>query len=158
MGLIQTHWARDTSEEKSVSLLATVAVGALYFKNTATDETMKVNYRSVGLGAGKGLPAGANWSNKKDPSGQFSNVGVIPGRNFDWFSFPCHGYMIGVGASAGVLGSILGMDVTGGGLTAVLFGMWPVFGGIRIYGLGRGALPGAGMSAAVAVFELDDGS
>ena len=34
--------------------------------------------------------------------------------------------MIGVGASAGILGSILGMDITGGGLTIALFGQVPV--------------------------------
>ena len=62
--------------------------------------------------------------------------------------------MIGVGVSSGVVGSILGMDVTGGGLTAVLFGIAPVFAGVRIWGLGRGALPGASFSGGLAVFEL----
>jgi hypothetical protein len=62
--------------------------------------------------------------------------------------------MIGVGASAGVVGSILGMDVTGGGLTAVLFGMLPVFAGVRLWGFGRGALPGLGITGGIAVFEL----
>ena len=46
------------------------------------------------------------------------------------------------------------MDVTGGGLTAVLFGIAPVFAGVRIWGLGRGALPGASFSGGLAVFEL----
>jgi len=48
------------------------------------------------------------------------------------------------------------MDVTGGGLTAVLFGILPVFAGVRIWGFGRGALPGAAMSAGLAVFEVEE--
>jgi hypothetical protein len=47
------------------------------------------------------------------------------------------------------------MDVTGGGLTAALFGIWPVFAGVRIWGFGRGALPGASLNAGLALFELD---
>ena len=57
------------------------------------------------------------------------------------FSFPCRGYMIGVGASAGILGSILGMDITGGGLTIALSGQVPVFAGIRLWGFGAVRFP-----------------
>ena len=63
--------------------------------------------------------------------------------------------MIGVGASAGILGSILGMDITGGGLTIALFGQVPVFAGVRLWGFGRGALPGAGFTAGLAHFWID---
>jgi hypothetical protein len=155
MAMYRTPWRVDTTEETSGSFFATVAVGALYLSDEDSGETMKVKYRCVSLGVGKGLPVGANWSKKTDPSGSFDNVAVIPGRNFTEFSFPCRGYMIGFGGSAAVVGSVLGMDVTGGGLTAVLFGIVPVFAGVRIWGLGRGALPGAGASAGLAVFELD---
>jgi hypothetical protein len=153
--MYRTPWKIDTTEETSGSLLATVAVGALYLSNEDTGEQMKINYRCISLGAGKGPPAGANWSNTADPSGGFDNVAVIPGRYFSSLSFPCRGYMIGVGASAGVIGSILGMDVTGDGLTAVLFGILPVFAGVRIWGFGRGALPGAGITGGLAVFEVE---
>jgi hypothetical protein len=155
MGLYRTDWALESSEEKSGSLLASVAFGALYFKNVKSGESMKVKYRAVGVGLGKGPPAGANWSNASDPSGGFDNVGVVPGRSFGSLSFPCRGYMLGIGGSAGVVGSILGMDVTGGGLTVALFGMVPVFAGIRLWGFGRGALPGLGMNAQLALFQLE---
>jgi hypothetical protein len=154
MVMYRTPWKVDTTEETSGSFFATVAFGALYLSNEDSGETMKIKYRSVSIGAGKGLPVGASWSNKTDPSGGFDNVAVIHGRYFSEFSFPCRGYMIGFGGSAAVVGSILGMDVTGGGLTAVLFGIAPVFAGVRIWGLGRGALPGAGASAGLALFEL----
>jgi hypothetical protein len=155
MAMLRTPWKFVTSEEKSGSLLISVSIGKLYFEHESTGEKLNVKYRCVSLGAGKGPPAGASWSETTDPSGGFDNVGVVPGHSFTDLSFPCHGYIIGVGASSGVIGSILGMDVTGGGLTAVLFGMAPVFAGIRLYGFGRGALPGAGFTGGVAVFELD---
>src|SRR2546422_823929 len=121
MGLLeQTEWSLFTSEETSVSAFATVSFGALYFKNDNYPDagTMKIKYRAVGIGQGKGPPVGAQWSNTSDPSGGFDNVGVIPGRRFGPDSFPCRGYLIGVGASAGVVGSALGMDLSGGGVTA----------------------------------------
>jgi hypothetical protein len=153
--LLRTTWKFVTSEEKSGSLLLTVALGKLYFEDESDGTKMTVKYRCVTAGQGKGPPVGANWSNTADPSNQFDNVGVMPGKYFGPLSFPCRGYMIGVGGSAGVVGSILGMDVTGGGLTAVLFGMLPVFAGVRLWGLGRGALPGASISGGVALFELE---
>ena len=64
--------------------------------------------------------------------------------------------MISVGASAGVVGSILGMDINGGGLTVVLFGILPVFAGVRIWGFGQGALPGAGMFGGLALFQTEE--
>ena len=156
----RTDWALTTSEDTSVSVFATVSYGALYVKRDYSDpeEVMKINYRAVGIGMGKGPPVGAQWSNTSDPSGGFDNVGVIDGQHFESTSFPCRGYLFGFGASAAVIGSIFGMDVTGGGVTAVIFGMGPPFAGIRLWGFGRGALPGAGISGAVALFELDDGS
>ena len=153
--LLKTDWKLDTSEEKSGSLLATVAWGKLYFSNTSSGEKMTVKYRSVSLGESKGLPIGANWSNTSDPSGGFDNVGVAHGHVFDSLSFPCRGYMIGLGASSAVVGSILGMDVTGGGVSVAIFGMWPVFAAIRMWGMGRAAVPGAGIGAGLATYELD---
>lgn len=152
--LLKTNWQLDTSEETSGSLLATIAFGKLYFSDTTTGDKMVVKYRSFGVGEGKGLPIGANWSNTSDPSGGFDNVGVVPGHYFGPLSFPCRGYMIGIGASSAVVGSILGMDVTGGGLSMAIFGMIPVFAAIRMWGLGRAALPGAGIGGSLASFEL----
>jgi len=152
--LLSTTWKLDTSEETSGSLFATLAFGKLYFSDTSSGDKMVVKYRSLSIGESKGLPIGANWSNTSDPSGGFDNVGVVPGRYFGPLSFPCRGYMIGIGLSSAVVGSILGMDVTGGGLSIALFGMVPVFAAIRMWGLGRAAIPGAGIGAGVALFEL----
>src|SRR5215475_14591901 len=115
--LLRTDWKLDTSEETSGSVFATLAFGKLYLSNVSTGEKMTIKYNCISIGAGKGLPVGANWSNASDPSGGFDNVGVMPGKYFGSLSFPCRGYMIGVGASMAVVGSILGMDVTGGGLS-----------------------------------------
>jgi hypothetical protein len=153
--LLRTDWKLDTSEEKAGSFFATVAFGKLYFSNVSSGEKMVVKYRSISIGDGKGLPAGANWSNASDPSGGFDNVGVVHGHYFGPMSFPCRGYMIGIGASSAVVGSILGMDVTGGGLSVAIFGILPVFAAIRMWGLGRAAIPGVGAAAGLALFELD---
>lgn len=153
--MLKTSWKVVTSEETSGSLLISVALGKIYFQNEATNDKMTIKYRCVSLGEGKGLPVGANWSNTSDPSGGVGNVSVADGRYFGSLVFPCHGYMFGLGGSSGVVGSIFNMAVTGGGLTEVLFGMLPVFAGVRMWGLGRAALPGGGISGGVAVFELD---
>lgn len=157
MGLLTpTSWRIDTSEETSGSVIISLALGKLYARDEATGEEMTIGYRCLSLGMGKGPPAGAAWSKKTDPSGQFENIGVVSqGKSFGAFSFPCRGYMIGVGASSGVIGSIFGMDVTGGGITAVLFGQVPVFAGVRLWGLGNGALPGAGFSGGLAHFWVE---
>ncbi|HUI74797.1 MAG TPA: hypothetical protein VLX32_07635 [Candidatus Acidoferrum sp.] len=155
MGLmLRTDWKLDTSEEKSGSLFFSVAYGKLYFSNTVTKEKFAVNYRCFSVGEGKGLPVGANWSNTADPSGGFDNVGVAPGHYFGSLAFPCDGYMMGIGASSGFVGSIFGYHVTGGGYSIAFFGMMPVFAAIRMWGKGRAAFPGAGISGGVARFEL----
>ena len=153
--LLKTPWKVDTTEEKSGTLFISLSFGTIYLSHETSGEKMTIGYRCLSIGAGKGPPVGANWSNTSDPSGGFDNVGVVSGHSFSEFSFPCRGYMIGVGASSGVVGSILGMDVTGGGLTAALFGQLPVFAGVRLWGFGRGALPGVGMSGGLAHFWLE---
>lgn len=153
--MLRSPWKFETSEEKSGSLFLGLSFGKLYFVNETSNEKMVVSYRSLNVGMGKGPPVGYSESSKTDPSGAASNVSVVEGRNFDYFSFPCRGYLIGVGASSGIIGSILGMDVTGGGLTIALFGQIPVFAGVRMWGFGRAALPGAGFTGGLAHFWLD---
>lgn len=116
---------------------------------------MTVKYRCANVGAGKGPPVGAAWSNISDPSGGVDRVGVVLGHYFGPMSFPCRGYLFGAGASSGVLGSILGMKVTGSGVAVALFGIVPVFAGVRLWGFGRGALPGVGLSGGLALFQLE---
>ena len=156
MGVMsKTPWKIVSSEEKSGSLLISLSFGKLYAEHDTNGEKMVISYRCLSIGAGKGPPAGASWSETTDPSGSFDNIGVVTGKSFSELSFPCRGYMIGVGASAGVVGSILGMDVTGGGLTAVLFGQLPVFAGARLWGGGRGVFPGAGFTGGLAHFWIE---
>lgn len=154
MSLLRTDWKIVTTEEVSASLILSLSSGCLYAENEFSGEEMAINYRCFGLGVGKGAPVGANWSSKYDPCGGFDNVGVVAGRYFGHVTFPCRGYIIGVGASSGVLGSILGMDVSGGGVTAVLFGRTP-FAGVRLWGFGRGVLPGTGFTCGLTWFWLE---
>src|SRR3954469_3544753 len=105
-GLYWTPWSLITSEETSYSALASVLMGKLYLVNEHTDEKLTIAYRAVVVGQGKGLPAGLNWSKTSDPSGDVDNViGVLGRRTFGWPAFPCYGYMLGMGASLGVVGS-----------------------------------------------------
>jgi hypothetical protein len=150
----RTPWKVKTTEETSAGLLVAFASGKIHLIHEDTGELMIISYRSMSLGVGKGPPVGYSTSTTEDPSGGVDNVAVVEGRNFSEFSFPCRGYMIGVGASAGILGSILGMDITGGGLTIALFGQVPVFAGVRLWGFGRGALPGAGFVGGLAHFWI----
>lgn len=152
-----TPWRFETSEEKSATLLISGAIGALYFVNDDTDEHLKVSYRAVSIGAGKGPPVGAAWSKTSDPSGAVGNVAVTPGHGFGPTKFPCRGYILGFGGSASVVPKLFGAsDQTAGGVTIVLFGMWPVFAGVKLWGLGNAVLPGVGASAGFATFENPD--
>ncbi|MGO4260768.1 hypothetical protein [Lysobacter sp. TAB13] len=153
--MYDSGWSIDTSEETQGSLFFGVASGNIYMSHAASGDSMVVSYRCVSVGAGKGPPVGVSWSKKTDPSGGIDNVGVMPGRYFGSLAFPCRGYMIGVGASSGVVGSILGMDVSGGGVTMAVFGMWPVFAGAKLWGMGNGVLPGAGMNIGLAHFWVE---
>lgn len=153
--MLRTPWKFETSEDKSGSLLLGLSFGKIYLVDEISQEKMIISYRSLNVGMGKGPVVGYSESSTSDPSGAAGNVSVVEGRNFGWFSFPCRGYLIGVGASSGILGSILGMDVTGGGLTMALFGQLPVFAGVRMWGFGRGALPGAGFTGGLAHFWID---
>ena len=153
--LLSTPWKFVTSEEKAGTLFATVAVGKLYFENDDSGEKLTLKYRSIGLGHGKGPPVGASWSNTSDPSSASGNVGVVEGHYFGPLSFPCRGYMLGLGASSGVVGSILGASETGGSFTIAFFDLAPVFAPVRMWGLGRAALPGVAIGGGLALFELD---
>jgi hypothetical protein len=158
MGLmLQSAWKVVTSMEESGSFFIGLAFGKLYFHNEDYGEDLTVHCRCLSFGTGWGGPKGlgAAWSRVTDPSGGFENVGVSPGGYFGFLSFPCRGYMFSVGAMTAVVGSIMGMDVTGGGVMVVLFGQVPVFAGIRIWGLGNAALPSAGISGGLAHFWTD---
>lgn len=152
-----TSWKFDTSEDISGTVGGSITKGAYYFVNEDNGEGMKVNYRAVSIGAGKGPSVGASWSATTDPSGGFGNVAVVKRRYFGPLSFPCRGYILGFGASASIVPKVIGAtDQSAGGLTVVLFGIWPVFAGVKLWGLGNSLLPGVGASAGIATFQLGE--
>lgn len=72
-------------------------------------------------------------------------------------SFPCRGYILGFGASSSIGPKVIGAaDQTAGSVTIILFGMWPVFAGVKLWGLSKAIVPGAGASAGLATFQLGD--
>lgn len=153
----RTPWKFDTSEETSGTIGISGASGALYFINEDTGEDVKISYHAVSIGAGKGPSIGAAWSRKSDPSGGFDNVAAVHGRYFGPLSFPCRGYILGFGGSASIAPKVVGAtDQTAAGITIVLFGIWPVFAGVKLWGLANSILPGAGASAGIATFQLGD--
>jgi hypothetical protein len=152
-----TPWRFETSEETSVTIGLSGASGALYFKNEDTGEDLKLSYHAVSIGAGKGPSVGAAWSKLSDPSGGFGNVAAVRGRHFGPLSFPCRGYILGFGGSASIAPKVVGAsDQTAGGITIVLFGIWPVFAGVKLWGTANSLLPGVGASAGIASFVEGD--
>ena len=152
-----TPWKYNTSEEKAYSVLASFASGALYFTNEDDGRELKVFYRAVSIGAGKGPSVNATWSAASDPSGSDGNVAVVQHKYFGPLSFPCRGYILGGGASASIAPKIIGAaDQTSVGTTIVLFGIWPVFAGVRLWGTGNSLVPGIGASAGIATFQLNE--
>ena len=92
-------------------MVASIISGKLYFVNESSGEKLVIAYPSVSVGLRRGLPVGVSWSKKSDPSGDIDNVISVAGRrHFSWAAFPCYGYMIGMGASLAVLGSIGGEE------------------------------------------------
>ena len=73
---------------------------------------------------------------------------VVANRHFYDGVFPCQGYMIGAGGGIGLTDSA----ENSASVTLVLFGMAPVFAGVRMWGASVAALPGVGLSAGVARF------
>lgn len=89
MGVLRTPWKVVTTEESSGSLILTIAFGKIYLEHEKTGEKMTIKYNCVSVGAGKGPPVGANWSNTSDPSGALDdNVVVTEGYSFSDLKFP----------------------------------------------------------------------
>lgn len=158
---LRTPWKFETSEESAPVLFGSMARGALYLVNEDDGEKMKISYHAVSIGHGKGPSYGYSWSTKSDPSGGFDNVAVVRGRNFGPLSFPCRGYILGMGASVSTIAAkgIAGDQApqqTSGGLTIILFGIVPVFAGLKLWGLGNSLMPGIGASAGIATFQVGD--
>jgi hypothetical protein len=160
--LYLTSWKFLTSREDSVTAFAVVGMGKIFLENTYSKERLTIAYRYVGLALGKGLPYNYSWSRKYDPSqgvggpGRRNLVGFRNRRTFGRSALPAHGIMMSWGASLGVVGSVYGLDITGGGLTIMFFGVPAPFAALRIFGMGRSALPGIGPSVSAAYYGIDN--
>lgn len=144
----KTHYDYVTSEDESVSMLGTVSWGTIVLNDRRTSAKLNVKYRCVSIGNGKGLPVNVSHASFDNWSGGGS---VMADRYFDANAFPCRGYMIGAGAGVG----LTEVSENSGNLTIALFGMMPVFAGLRMWGANIAALPGVGMSAGLAHFWVE---
>ena len=158
----ETDWEYETSEDTSYGLIGTVSTGTVVLANSATGEKMRIKYRALSCSLSKGLPIGASKSHFNDPSG---GVGpVCSNKYFDSLSFPCKGYILSAGATAGYAGEVAAKVLNvpppkegpnGAGISIFYFGTWP-FAGFRCWGQFTATTPGAGLSAALAGFGLAD--
>ncbi len=139
----------ETAEEEAISVLGTVSWGTIVLRDRRDGSRLDVKYRCVSFGHGKGLPLGMSHSSFNNWSGGDS---VVCNRWFDANVFPCRGYIIGAGGGFGFT------ETEANSLTATvaLFGMAPVFAGVRMWGASVAALPGIGMSAGLAAFRVED--
>ncbi len=159
-GITSTLWKLETAEETSVSVMAHgLSRGTLYFIHTKTREKFAVNYKALGLSAGIGPPLvvpNPSQAKTSDPSWSIGNVGSYTGKKyFNRYAFPCVGAIFGANAGVGILGSILKMELTTGGVELFAFG-WPLntFAYVKVAGLGRSGLPAAGLGAQACYFWL----
>lgn len=99
----KSPWAYDTSEEFSTSIwVINGGGGKLHFEHETTKEKLVVKYSYVGGGTSKGAVINIAESVITDPSGAFTNVKTVPWLSFGPDIFPCKGWMVLFGATAGV--------------------------------------------------------
>lgn len=132
----------ETSEEETISFLGTISWGTIVLNRRSDDSKLRIKYRCVSLGSGKSFPLNATKSTFDSVSG---GDAVVTNRYFSELCFPCKGYMIGVGA--GISNS--------NAATMVLFGVVPVFAGVRMWGISDALLPGVGIGAGLASFWVE---
>ncbi|MBK7061552.1 MAG: hypothetical protein IPI03_09290 [Rubrivivax sp.] len=140
-----TNYDYETSEDESLSFIGTISWGTIILNDRRDDSKLKINYRCASIGNGKGLPVNMSHSDFSNWSG---GDAVVANRHFYDGVFPCQGYMIGAGGGIGLTDSA----ENSASVTLVLFGMAPVFAGVRMWGASVAALPGVGLSAGVARF------
>src|SRR5579863_5496344 len=122
----KSNWKYETSEDSTISVVASVSVGRFILKNIVSGDKMSIRYRCLSAGFSKGLPVGYTQSKLEDES---SGTLVYSLGSFDENVFPCSGYMIGLGATLGVLDSNPGPAdpafTNGGGYGVVIFELFP---------------------------------
>ena len=146
----KTPWQLDTSEEESVSILATGGGGRLYFVNEGTGKKFSVLYSFISVGVAKGPPLNYARSYPKDESGGITNVRCRESRDFGPESFPCFGSVLNLGATPGPFGPSFADH--GISLAIYFFEAIP-FAGIVTWGKFSSILPSAGPSIGFATYS-----
>ncbi len=153
MPLTKTPWKLETSEDLNTTIaFFTGGEGKLYFVHDSTGEKLTVKYNYFAAGMSKGAIANIAESLTTDPSGGFSNVKVRDGFSFGTSSFPCKGWLLMGGATAGIFQPSF-MSQSGGSVALAMFGAIP-FGGIPIWGRFNSIMPGAGPSVAFVNYSV----
>lgn len=148
----RTPWVYDTSNEFGASgWIISGAEGTLYFKNENNDDKLVVNYSYMSVGLSKGAAVNIAESLVTDPSGGFCNVRALNPSSFGKRSFPCKGWVVFLGATAGVF-QLSAMSQSGLVLGIFLFGAAP-FAGVPVWGRFNSILPSAGPSAGFCTYN-----
>ena len=142
-----SDWEYDTSSEDSTSIaLITGAGGKLFFINSETDEHLAFNYSVLSVGASKGAVFNIAKSLVSTPSGGLAKVRVRSGLSFDVRRFPCNGFVISGGLTAGVFTPSF-IDDSGANVSFLGLGVSPfMFAWVPVWGRFSSILPSGGVS------------
>jgi hypothetical protein len=148
----QTSWTYDTSYEDSVSVaILNGAAGRLYLKNSSTGESLQVPYKYGSLGTSKGAVINYAKSVTSTPSGGIGNVYTLPWGDFSANTFPCFGWLVAIGATAGIFAPSF-FDNSGKGICLWIFGGIPPGAVLLSWGNFDSVLPSAGIAAGAVDF------
>ena len=151
----RTPWKYDTSTEEGYSgWVISGGEGRVWFVNQNDGDAFSVRYTFIAAGVAKGAIVNYAKSVTEDTSGGFSHVRAWLGYDFGPTDFPCCGWMVVAGGTAGIFQPSF-MDQSGGDVAVVLFGGAP-FAGIPIYGRFNSLLPSAGLSVYFCSFEKSE--
>jgi hypothetical protein len=149
--MFKSPWKYDTAEEDSVSVgPVTGGRGILYLINPSENTGCNVNYQYGSLGTAKGAVVNYAKSWKSTASGGLTHVYSRPFHDFDTDDFPCGGYLLVVGETAGIFAPSF-FDNSGMSVVIAIFGFIP-FAALAFWGNFDSALPSAGVSAALCKF------
>lgn len=143
----ETTWSYDTSLESSVSVaIANGASGRLFLKNSADGSSLQVPYYYGSLGTSKGAVINYAQSVASTPSGGIGNVYTLPFGDFSADTFPCFGWLVCIGATAGIFAPSF-FDNSGKCVCLWIFGGIPPGAVLLTWGNFDSALPSGGIAA-----------
>ncbi|MBL8573633.1 MAG: hypothetical protein JNM13_08135 [Hyphomicrobiaceae bacterium] len=150
----RTNWKYETSEDTTASVFLTYSSGIFVLRNTITRDVMRVRYKCLSGSLSKGLPLGVARSTYEMES---NGSAVHALGHFGEHIFPCNGFILGIGATMGVLDSNPGPPdekfANGFGGSLVLFETIP-FARFACGGQFVASTPGLGISVGVASYSL----